>query len=274
MDSRKMQAIGICRFSYPAVGGFQIEHDTVEARETFLYDPVRLVERFRYFETFTLPSLQAQTDPDFTFLVVIGENLPTPWKERLMDNLSSLPQAVVQAHPPGPHREVMKEAILSVRESRGEPTLQFRMDDDDAVSIHFTQRLRQAANDCAALLDQHRHVAFDFSQGFVARPGPQGIEAGQVIEHLWTPALAMTAPPRSGTTILSFSHTRMGRFMPVVSLPKEDMYVRGHSDMNDSRQGPNVRRFSLERLDNDGEQYFRDTFAIDADKVRAAFSGT
>ncbi|MEX0310749.1 MAG: glycosyltransferase, partial [Tateyamaria sp.] len=27
-----MQIIGLCRFSYPAVGGFQVEHDTVDAR--------------------------------------------------------------------------------------------------------------------------------------------------------------------------------------------------------------------------------------------------
>ena len=50
-----MQVIGLCRFSYPGIGGFQIEHDSLEDRIAFLYAPERLEERFRFFECFTLP---------------------------------------------------------------------------------------------------------------------------------------------------------------------------------------------------------------------------
>ena len=37
-----MQVIGLCRFSYPAIGGFQIEHETLENRIGFLYAEDRL----------------------------------------------------------------------------------------------------------------------------------------------------------------------------------------------------------------------------------------
>ena len=68
--------IGLCRFSYPAIGGFQVDFDDFQEKLDYLYAPTRMNERFATFETITLPPLQAQTDPGFTFVVVIGESLP------------------------------------------------------------------------------------------------------------------------------------------------------------------------------------------------------
>ena len=39
-----MQVIGLCRFSYPAFGGFQVEHETIEERIADLYGAARLEE--------------------------------------------------------------------------------------------------------------------------------------------------------------------------------------------------------------------------------------
>lgn len=272
MHSQQMQTIGICRFSYPAIGGFQVEHDTIAARQAFLYDPARLEHRFRYFETFTLPCLKAQTDSDFTFLVVIGEHLPKLWHDRLMDGLSGLQNPVVQRHAPGPHRQIMKQAINSVRKASDTAVLQFRMDDDDAVNLRFVERLRLAAQDNIDLIGKNRHVALDFNQGYVARPGPDGIDARAVSETLWTPALGMTSAPGAQTTIMNFGHSRMARFMPVLALPAPEMFVRGHSDMNDSRQKASARPYELSRLSSADEARFQQAFAINSDAVRQTFS--
>jgi len=90
-----MQAIGICRFSYPGDGGFQVEHDSLKARMDYLYAPARMDERFATFETMMLPPLRAQTDGDFTLAVVIGESLPAPYRDRLEGLLADMPQAVI-----------------------------------------------------------------------------------------------------------------------------------------------------------------------------------
>jgi len=37
-----MRVIGICRFSYPAHGGFRRMHDTLEEREAYLYHDTRM----------------------------------------------------------------------------------------------------------------------------------------------------------------------------------------------------------------------------------------
>ncbi|MGB2357459.1 MAG: glycosyltransferase [Paracoccaceae bacterium] len=44
------------------MGGFQIEHGSIEARCSYLYAPERLDLRFRCFETLILRSIREQID--------------------------------------------------------------------------------------------------------------------------------------------------------------------------------------------------------------------
>ncbi|WP_232796552.1 putative rhamnosyl transferase [Roseovarius salinarum] len=268
MQASDMQVIGVCRFSYPAIGGFKIEHETTEEREAFLYAPERLEERFRTFESFTLPALQAQSDPDFTFLVVIGQRMPPDAEARLRALLADMPQAVIQARPPERHRTAMFKAIEAVREDRGVPSLQFRMDDDDAVSVRFVERLRAAADRVRPLIRQERFVAFDFNHGHVARPGPEGISAQPVVKPVWTPALGMSVKPWARRGILNFGHQKLPELMPVLTLPDPDMFVRGHNTFNGSRQRPGIKPLDLPLLDSGGEAVFRRAFNIEPDHVR------
>ena len=94
-----MQILGICRFSYPAVGGFQNEHNTVEARCNYLYSQERLNMRFSAFETFTLPSIRSQSDPNFTFAILIGDSLPRHAKDRLYEVTANVPQIKIVSRP-------------------------------------------------------------------------------------------------------------------------------------------------------------------------------
>lgn len=266
-----MQVIGICRFSYPGVGGFQVEHDSIEERIAFLYDPARLEERFRYFECFTLPCLRAQTDPDFTFLIVIGDQMPPEWRSRLDAAVTDLPQAVIQAHPPGPHRDVMKAAINAVKRPGKAPNIQFRLDDDDAVAVSFVARLRRAAEQATGLLADHRHVAIDFFGGHIARPGPHGLDTLAIRKPFWTAGLGVLFRPQVGATVMNFAHQSIGRKMPTLGFSDPDMMLRGHSDRNDSRQADGVKTFDLKPLDKEGEALFHGAYNIDADAVRQAF---
>lgn len=156
-----LQVIGLCRFSYPAIGGFQVDHETIEGRIAYLYDDTRIQERFQLFEAVALPSLRAQTDPDFELIIVIGDQMPAHHRKRLEALISDMPQARIHAEPPRPQREVMKAILNAARHDFSKPCLQFRLDDDDAVAVDFVERLRKAADDCKALTKQHKSVAFD-----------------------------------------------------------------------------------------------------------------
>ena len=267
-----MQTIGLCRFSYPALGGFQVEHDDLSEREAYLYAPERMEERFRTFECFTLPSMRGQTDPDFTFLILIGESLPWAYRQRLEALVADVPQTIIQAHPPRKHREVCQEAINSVRVFDTNPCLQFRMDDDDAVALSFVADLRHVARKVQNLLELDRHIAIDFNRGHIARATPGGLETEAVCRPFWTPALGMMVGPKVKATIMNFAHGKLPLRMPCVSVTGVDMFVRGHNAYNDSRQTGKVTQPDLSMLDAEGEAHFRATYGIDADQVRRMYS--
>lgn len=267
-----MQIIGLCRFSYPALGGFQVEHEGVEDRSAYLYRPERMEERFRHFETIMLPSIAAQTETDFTFVIVIGDNLPEKYQERLFDLCAPIKHITIQAHAPADHRETMQKAINAARMRSDAPCLQFRHDDDDAIALTFVEEFKRAAMDCRPLLERNKFVAFDFPRGYVVRPDAQGLHAEETYHPFWGVALGCSVAPHIRKSIMNFAHGRMGRFMPSISFDKPVMYLRGHNDFNDSRQGPNVSQPKLKLLDADGEQMIRDTFNVDADHIRAVFA--
>lgn len=268
-----MQVIGLCRFSYPAEGGFQVEHDGLQERQDYLYSPARIEERFRQFETICLPGLKAQTDPDFVFVVLVGDSLPRPYAERLARLLEGFPQARIVARPPGPHRKVCQDVINRARDL-GQPCLQFRHDDDDAVAVTYIERLRDAAQSCKGLLDKNGLVAIDFNRGYIARPDAHGLLAEPNLTPFYGVALAVAAQPGVRQTIMNYGHNRLNSFMPTISQTDSPMYVRGHNDHNDSRQKKHVKPIELPRLNSAGEAKFRQIFAIDADHIRQVYSNT
>lgn len=268
----RMQAIGICRFSYLGEGGFQVEHGSLQERMAYLYDPRRMAERMATFETMMLPPLRAQTDDDFTLLIVTGESLPDIWRDRLEAAVADMPQAVIRACPPGPHRKVMQQAINDLRRFDDTPCLQFRMDDDDAVACTYIERLRDVARDIGAMAAKHRHVAIDFNRGYIVRPSVSGLEAAPTQAPYTTAALALMFQPDLRLSVMNFAHAKVAQKMPTVTFPDEDMLIRGHNDFNDSRQKPGVRQPRLEPLDAAGKTRFKRSFNIDPDAVARAFA--
>lgn len=266
-----MQTIGLCRFSYPAIGGFQVEHETIDERIAYLYAEDRLEERFRLMETVALPCLREQTDGDFDLILVIGDSLPAHHRDRLHDLVADMPQVSIQAHEPRPQRELMKEILNRARRYPDEPCLQFRHDDDDAVAVTFIEKLREAVDDCAALCARHRSVAFDFNRGHIAEIGAAGIAATDLYRPFYVAALGMHIKGRDKLTIMNFMHERIPQFMPCVTFTKTPMFVRTHNGFNDSRQ-KKVKPVEVTPLDAAGEARFRTDFAIDADLVRKVYS--
>jgi len=255
-----MQVIGLCRFSYPAIGGFQVEHETMEDRIAYLYGDARLEERFRLMEAVALPCIKAQTDEDFELIVVIGDQLPKVHRDRLHDITANIPQIRIHKEPPRPQREVMKEILNNARKDPSEPCLQFRHDDDDAFAVDFIERLRAAVN-------------FDWNKGMVAEFGANGIATADVFRQLFPAAMGMQIRGNSPLTIMNFGHERIARFMPVISFAEPQMFVRGHNAFNDSRQ-KSVKQVPVKAIDYDQAQMLKDRFAIDVDHVQSVFAGS
>lgn len=266
-----MQVIGLCRFSYPALGGFQVEHETIEDRIAFIWARDRLEERFRLFETVSLPCLKAQKDDDYDLIVLIGDQFPAEHEDRLNALCAPLPQIRIVKEPPRNNREVCKELLNAARTTPADPCIQFRHDDDDAVSVDFVTNLRAAARDVAPLTRQHRAVGMDWPNGRVAEVGANGIAATEIYRPYYVAALGVHIAGNDSLTIHNFMHERIPRFMPCVTYPEPNSFVRTHNGYNDSRQ-KKVKHIPVEPLSPEEETLFRTRFAIDVDHVRQVFS--
>ena len=268
-----MQVIGLCRFSYPAIGGYQVEHASIHERRQYLYNMARMEERFRLFETVALPCFREQTDEDFELLVLIGDCLPKAYKDRLYDLTSDIKQIRIVRRPSGQHRTVVKEILHSARKDPDQPCIQFRHDDDDSVSVDLVERLRLAVIDAKKLTEINQTIGLDFNSGFLARFGPDGIQAAQVFRSLLGVGLGMYIAGGCRHTIMSFTHHKIGRFMPVISYPDAPMWVRTLNNFNDS---PHARASKAELLPLSPEQEgeFIARFGIEQDVVKRVHSAT
>lgn len=265
-----MQVLGLCRFSYPALGGFQVEHETIQERIDYLYAPERMEERFALFEAITLPALKSQTDPDFDLIVVIGDSLPAHYEQRLRDLCAGVRQIQIRSEAPARHRPIMRKILNEARRDPAAPCLQFRLDDDDAVAVDFVEHLRAATQTCAGLLKQHPQVAIDFNTGFLVRPEAGEVLVAEVSRPYQTAALGIYISGGDTKSVMNFGHNKVYQNMPTVTLNQRAMYVRSHNQFNDSRQ--NVAKEEMQPITAKDQQLFQRCFAIgDAqlDQLRA-----
>ncbi|MEM9913208.1 MAG: glycosyltransferase [Pseudomonadota bacterium] len=262
--------IGICRFSYPALGGFKRMHDSIEAREAYLYSDERLTLRFRHFEALTLPSIAAQKDKRFTFLVVTGERLPKQWSDRLHDVCAAVPQIKIITASPQRHRTAMQEAIQQELDDTQDPSLQFRLDDDDAVDISFVRNIRRTARLAGKLSADWRHLAIEYSNGYSVMLTPDGLRAEKIQAQFYSCGLAVMFRPGDDKTVMNFPHHKLHHKMPTLINPLPEMFLRALHTDNDS--SVTLDENALQPLDANQRILFKRRFNVDDDAVRASFA--
>jgi hypothetical protein len=265
-----MRVIGICRFSYPALGGFKRMHQTVIDREAYLYATDRMALRFAHFEALVLPSVRGQTDEDFTFLVVIGENMPDPWLTRLQDLCAPVPQIKIVPCAPMKHRLAMQLVIQEELGGDRPESYQFRLDDDDAMGVDFIELSRSIIRRSGRLRRRTPRTAIEFNAGFTATLSAQGIVAEEALTAFWPCGLGVHFAAGDDKTIMNFGHHKLHHVMPTIIHPRPPMYIRAKHGDNDSEAkfhpGP------LKPLTDDQIRLFKDRFNVDADQVAQVFA--
>ena len=255
-----MKTVGLCRFSYPCLGRFQITHDSIEDRIAYLYGKERMEERFRFFETLTLPSIANQTDDDFTLVILIGEQLPDIYRERLLAAVAHHANIVVVQRPPLAYKTAM-ESVFSeiIGEHRG-PTAQFRLDDDDAVGKDFIRLSKAYFRDGSAVFERERRLAIDFHQGWVLGLTPGGATVQKVSKPLWAPGLMCFLYGDAPKTVMHFPHHLIAKHMIVHSHREANMFIRGASATSDS-QLPK-RLLPKEKISEHQRRLFQKAFGV------------
>ncbi|WP_052500997.1 glycosyltransferase, partial [Jannaschia aquimarina] len=266
----ELQIIGLTRFAYPGLGGFQSGHETVEARVAALWAPERLEARLRSLEHVTLRTLAAQEDADFRLLVVTGEALPQPWLGRLEKLVAALPQAELVRHPSMNQRHAMEETVNARLDPDGPPAMQFRMDDDDGVGRRFIARARELFGQVRPLWERHRRLCLDFNRGYGLALTPEGPLIEPQMRACLGVAQALFLDPSIRRTCVHFPHHKLPSLMPVLSMTDAPMWLRGIDAWNDSR--PDAAR--LRPPTDEERRDLERRFGLELEKIRSSFPGS
>ena len=236
MTLLNIQMLGLCRFSYPSeVGAFRHTAQTMDELRAELYGRKRMATRFFFFEQIVLPALKVQTDPNFTLLLLAGDQMPDEHKERLRSLCSSVPQIeIVFAKEGRVHREICREVMVDHRDPSADIVAEFRIDDDDAVAVDFIEMGRSVIEASYGLSDQNGMLCVDFAHGILLGFDRHGVRAQNIKERMWTPAQIFCRRPDDKRSILDMNHMKAWAHMPTVSMSSRLMFVRGAHFGNDS----------------------------------------
>lgn len=278
MSGHPIQVLGLCRWSYPSeLSSFQIDYPDMDALRAYLYSPERQALRLFFFEHVLLPGIAAQTDPDFTLVIMTGEQLPADVRARLEALTALHPQIRIVSLPEGQnHRDTCREVMLAHRDPGARVAAEFRLDDDDAVATDFVAQTRDQFRKARGLFRDSGRLAIDFNRGFLLatarEKGGAAMALTPVASRYWTPALVLCLRPHTAKSLLDFHHARLWKRMPTVTQPRDWMYLRGAHGDNDS--SVSVRPHNAEAIAPPAggtAPVLRDRFAIGQEALEAAW---
>lgn len=238
----RVQMLGLCRFSYVGLRGYQKDHASIAERRAFLYQPERLARRWQWFSTLALPGWLSQTDPDFTLVIMTGPDLPDPFLTRLRDLVAATPQLRLELVPPmDRHLVACRAAIAPHVDPAADVVGHFRHDDDDAVALDYVASARRDFARVKALWRAEGRLSLDHSRGLMLQAGAGGARFLPRIAHNMGVALTIFLPPDQPQTALHFNHMKLPLWMPGVAVTRPLMFIRSiHADSDSGDIGPGL----------------------------------
>ena len=241
-----MKIIYETRFSFLGQSGWQ---SAAAGNAELLLAPERLERRFSLFERVTLPSLAAQSDPDFEVMVLASAAMAGHWQARLRTLLFDV-LGEDRAYPifarPGSTGRIFRRHLLR-RHGDEARVAQVVLDDDDAVAADFTALCRAEAAHMAA------HPPEDTDYGFISFPRGLSLifEDGQAVGlaprnvAFTNLGLTLVAPPGHRKTPFGTAHRKIGARHPArVVHARRPFYLRAVHDTNDSHAHHEETRLS------------------------------
>ncbi|WP_265499408.1 glycosyltransferase [Paracoccus beibuensis] len=238
----RVQMLGLCRFSYLGMRGYQVDHDSIEARRGYLYDPNRLARRWQWFETVAVPGWLDQTDPDFTLVVMTGPDLPQPWLGRLQELCDGVPQLRLSLVPPlNYHLQACRAAVAPHVDPEAEVVGHFRHDDDDAVALDYVAQTRADFSRVEGLWRAEGKLSLDYGRGLMVEAREGRLRITPRICHDMGVALTIFLRPEADETALHYNHTKLAQWMPRVQVNRRTMFIRSiHCDSDSGDMGPGL----------------------------------
>ena len=147
-------------------------------------------------------------------------------------------------------------------------SIQCRLDDDDAVHRTFIERLKTDAADGVIDYANKPRFALDYARGYAIRPSAEGLQAEELVQNLWTPALAAVFKTSANNTVMNFGHHKLDQHMPMISDWDTVMFLRSFHDENDSGSARELDRFKFTPLTAQQQHHFKTDFNFDIDLIK------
>lgn len=271
MAASRIQVTGICRWSYPsAPGAFRQTPEDIQAARDMLYGHSRMEHRLFLLEELVLPSLRRQTDQDFTLVFLMGADLPEPYRSRLLELLTTVPQILPVFEEAGQRQQRLVRRILSEHRTPDvEAVAEFRLDDDDAVAIDFVEETRRIFEDIRPLFHQRGVFAIDYTRGMIMSTSGDACEFTPLTARWWAPGLAVFVRPDMPRSVLDFHHMRLWHRMHTLMYTDKAMFIRGVHHTNDSSIEEIGKRSGFYRLSpQQKKRILVERFALDPGRIR------
>ena len=278
--------IGICRFSFCGNGDWAaysaIDADTdidllrLEQAER-LYDDARMALRFHLFETFLLPSLKAQKDPNFVLIVLTSDIMPGKYLKRLRALCESDARLLLIVSDETTVHEALMPEIKRLNSFLSRPLVQFRIDDDDCLSADYVRELRRYMQRLGDMVP----IAYSRATGLVvtsyAEDEATHVYRGNLPFHPVGTAIRV----QGDRTIFSFGPAAMlKRFQAVVDnagMGSLSIKIDGHEGYPFNINDPMMRRTHTSVKDADLSVILSKWFGFlgdkDEDRAKALFHG-
>ncbi|MGJ8525899.1 hypothetical protein LMG33818_001646 [Halomonadaceae bacterium LMG 33818] len=241
--------VGICRFSFLGLCDWSaygesretgvISEELLAEVAAKLYDSKRLEARFKIFETLLIPSIKAQTDQNFRFLVITSPQMPEKYLSRLEGILARVPNAQLIVENARSTWDAIVPELENIKQSWGGTPLQFRIDDDDCLSVHFIDELRKAMHSMA----RYDRYAVSMPRNLLMTSyGDDGQHFAEDMALFHSAGCAYLDDYDINTTVYNFAHHLMWKEVPSIILPHITSCMMTKTDGHDA-QGNDQNRY-------------------------------
>ncbi|MEO9575371.1 MAG: glycosyltransferase [Tateyamaria sp.] len=217
---------GLIRFSFFGMNDTRQKHHDMDVAFGQVYNSTRMEARLYLFENLCLPSLRAQTDQDIRIVILTSEIMPKPYKDRLRNVTTDVPNIQIYF---SQGREIRGALKPYMRDHEiKDRAVNFRLGEDDAISCQYIKRLRQVS----ISMPERSHISFP--KGIISTPNPAVVQVSGVCTHLCpSPSLVRITGQSFRKNPYKTMHDAVWKTFPTETDPGFAAYImtlHGHND--------------------------------------------
>lgn len=232
-----MEIVFETRFAFFGKSGWRAD---TSKKPKLLFEDSRMKTRFHYFEHITLPSLKAQTDPDFRQIVLSSLRMPEKWQKQLNEmcyDILGEKRCKVHFNGWGLAGRVFRRQMAEIYEDdETQLAAQVVLDDDDAVSKDFVEICRRESVNAAHHFKSAQDYSYlSFPKGYsmsIAKNKLSFVDRNAPFTNL---GLTLIAPANTEQNPFLTSHKMIGERHPYRMISDTPpSYIRAVHAENDS----------------------------------------